>query len=86
MPGFHYFPGGATSRTRTGDLLITIQPLYQLSYGGVWRPGRWWARHHPGLPVCSGPSKKERRGDPRNAERGWWDRLDSNQRHSELNA
>ena len=36
MPGVHYSPGGATSRTRTGDLLITIQLLYQLSYGGRW--------------------------------------------------
>ena len=38
MPGACYLPGGATSRTRTGDLLITIQLLYQLSYGGRWRP------------------------------------------------
>lgn len=30
------FPGGATRRTRTADLLITKQLLYQLSYDGIF--------------------------------------------------
>ena len=28
---------GAVDRTRTGDLLITSELLYQLSHNGAWR-------------------------------------------------
>ena len=38
--GLGTFRSGADDRTRTGDLLITNQLLYQLSYNGlVTRPG-----------------------------------------------
>ena len=35
---------GAGERTRTADLLITNQLLYQLSYAGLWDACEWCAR------------------------------------------
>jgi hypothetical protein len=35
FPGFFGFFDGADGQNRTGDLLITSQLLYQLSYVGV---------------------------------------------------
>ena len=39
-PRNHAVPDGADGRTRTGDLLITNQLLYQLSYVGIARQRR----------------------------------------------
>ncbi len=49
IPMARLFGSGAEDGTRTRDLLITNQLLYQLSYFGVRRGGRWhpaalWAR------------------------------------------
>lgn len=53
---------GADGRTRTHDLLITSQPLYQLSYTSIWQPESH--RRHGEVPRCPfyarGISKIER--------------------------
>ena len=37
-------PSGAGERSRTLDLLITSQLLYQLSYSGININKKWWVR------------------------------------------
>ena len=61
--------GGAGSRNRTRDLMITNQPLYQLSYAGMCRlyeprPTRHFTRRKAALPLdLPGPGGEGTCGD-----------------------
>ena len=47
LKGFKWFCYGAAIQIRTGDLILTKDALYQLSYSSKWRPGSGSNRRPP---------------------------------------
>ena len=47
LKGFKWFCNGAAIQIRTGDLILTKDALYQLSYSSKWRPGSGSNRRPP---------------------------------------
>ena len=45
--GFKWLRYGAAIQIRTGDLILTKDALYQLSYSSKWRPGSGSNRRPP---------------------------------------
>ena len=47
LKDFEVFAFGAAIQIRTGDLILTKDALYQLSYSSKWRPGSGSNRRPP---------------------------------------